>query len=154
MALLNWKAYSSDIPAVRAQDIAEFESHVGCKLPADYIEAVTAHAGQVTDLECIRVGKGDSVFGALFFVNKDAGYRHHDENAYKALDDLRDWSGKDNCGLVPFASNTASGLFCFDCRDGSESKSVVFADLDRDPDSAAAIISVANSFADFLQQLH
>ena len=154
MAALTWNDYSSGIPVVDTADIAAFEQHVGLTLPADYVDAVKAHAGQVTSLECVTVGNGDSVFGALFFISRDALHRQHDENAYRALDDLREWTGKERCGLVPFASNTASGLYCFDGRDARENPPVVFADLDRDPDSPAAVITVAQSFTAFLEKLH
>ena len=154
MATLTWKSYSSGIPSVDTTEVSAFEDHVGVKLPAEYVDTVIAHAGQVTNLECVTVGKGDSVFGALFFLSRDAVYRQHDENAYKALDDLREWTGQERCGLVPFASNTASGLYCFDGRDARRALPVVFADLDRDPDNPAAIIEVAPSFSAFLEKLH
>ncbi|MEM9056265.1 MAG: SMI1/KNR4 family protein [Pseudomonadota bacterium] len=156
MTTLNWSPYSSNVPTLSQSDVAAFEAHAGCTLPTAYTQLLLAHAGHVTDRERIAVGNGDTVFGALFFVSDDAVYRHHDENAYKALDDLRDWTGKDECGLVPFASNTASGLFCFDFRSGDSSgePAVVFADLDRDPDGQRAVLPVADSLADFLQKLH
>ncbi len=151
---LNWEVYDSDVPTHDPAQIGRLEAALGIKLPRDYVDAVNAHAGKSTSLEQIDVGKGSSVFGTLFFISDDAALRGHYNNVYKALDDVRDWSGTDEVVFVPFSSNTSSGLYCFDYRESKDSPSVIFVDLEREPEHERALVPLASSFSEFLSKLY
>ncbi len=151
---LNWEVYDSDIPIHDPAQVARLEATLGVKLPQDYVDAVNAHAGKSTSLEQVDIGKGSSVFGTLFFICDDAAHRGHYNNVYKALDDVRDWSGKALVEFVPFSSNTSSGLYCFDYRQCKQNPSVVFVDLEREPAHERALIPLASSFSEFLSKLY
>jgi len=149
-----WVDYVSDFPPVTARDVAVYESLVGHTFPKDYVAAVYEHAGQVTYPESVTVGRGSTPFGPLLFICENQRHPKRSYNALYAWDNINRWLGESSPCLgkyAPFATNTATGYFCFDFTE-AETK-ITFIELTFDPNDEDAVIGIANSFSDLLSLL-
>lgn len=151
---MRWIDFDNAVIGVNSDEIAEIHCATGLILPQDYVDALLIHAGQSTEPEQIRVDKRCTVFGTLYFWSTDSDQQNHHNNAYKALDDINEWSEGQLSRLLPFASNTANGIYCFDYRLAQQNPAVVFVDLEQDYQLESAIITIASSFSDLLSKLY
>lgn len=150
-----WEPYVAGVPRPSSADLDELERVHGICLPDDYRQVVMCHAGDAPREGVIKVGRGSTPFGPLLFVSH--GRDHPAYASYSidfALEVLAEWAW--NSGPVryfPFASNTSTGLFCFDVGAGSADPTVVFVDYSYDPDQPGGVLAVAASFGATLAQL-
>ncbi|MFV0430145.1 MAG: SMI1/KNR4 family protein [Arachnia sp.] len=148
-----WEEYLPDPTPVDEADLDLVATRRGVVLPAGYREAVRHHAGHLPAAQGVPVGaRGVATVGPLFFVRDGFQGEDEDQNLWywvDAIDDLYD--GDLAAALVPFASNTAQGIFAFDYRAGGE-PAVVFLDMAAAADQIS-IHAVADTWEGFLAAL-
>lgn len=150
---IEWESYVSVPPETSPDAIAALEASLGVRLPEDYKQILARHAGETTMPDTMPVGQNSSTpFGPLLHTAADAGKAMAYSIAV-ARERLREWGGAAAEGLVPVASNTATGYFCFDYRTAPDSPPLVFVDMNYQPDEAGAILPVAPSFSAALDRL-
>ncbi len=147
-----WEPYLTGVELPTREEIVIYEEEIGKKLPNDYKETLLKYQGQITVVNGIRVGsKNKTVFGPLLFLGetKDA-----DEAYYSIKNEIKFIKEEIEVeGLIPFASDTSSGIFCFDYRNTNSDPKVVFIDSEFDLEDLGGGLPVADSFTDLLNKL-
>lgn len=150
-----WSSYLEVAPETSAAAISALETTLGVDLPEDYKQALAEHAGEVTTPATMPVGeRSGAPFGPLLHLAPDADQDDMSYALSNAREDLREWGGGAAARLVPVASDTASGYFCLDYRQGQTNPPVVFIDMTYAPDDKGAILPVAPSFSAALDRLY
>lgn len=151
---IDWSPYLEVASQTSTEAIAELEQTLGVPLPEDYKQTLTRHAGEVTTPATMPVGENSGTpFGPLLHIVPDADPIDMAYSLKTARDRLGEWGGSLAAGLVPVASNTASGYFCLDYRTTRTNPPLVFIDMTYPPDEKGAILPVAPSFSAALDRL-
>lgn len=150
---IDWESYVSVPPETSPDAISALEGDLGVTLPDDYKQILARHAGEVTTPDTMPVGeRSKTPFGPLLHLAPDAGKAMAYSIAV-ARERLREWGGAAAGGLVPVASNSATGYFCFDYRTTQDDPPLVFIDMTYAPDEKGAILPVAPGFSAALDRL-
>ncbi len=128
--------------------IAEFEQHVGYRLPEDFKMFVVEHNGCYAENELFysycRGKKIERVFNHLFSFNKDdieSIWMYHGLGWQRAWDKA---GGLDK--YIAFANDPSGNMICFDKTDSK----VVF--INHEEKSASKMLEkVSNSFTEFVE---
>lgn len=127
-----WEPYLSDVRAPEETALQALERRAPGPLPPAYLDDLRQHSGKMPEPGGVTVGRGGSTLGVLLLV--DAAGENASYSIDHAVEALVEWSHGAAAAqkLWPFASNTATCLFCFDFRSeapGAEGPPVVFIDL-------------------------
>lgn len=140
-----WEDYV-DVPPVTAGALARLEARHRVTLPQDYKEHAMRFAGRVPRPGVVRVGtRGRTPFGPLLFIAEG----RPDPSYYSIeamLEAIEPFQGAGRTLFVPFSTDTASAVLCFDYRKDGRAPPVVSIDYSYDPDERGAILDVAPSF--------
>ena len=153
MAII-WDPYMT-LPPPSDADIAAYGAATDIDLPTDYTDCLRAHIGAVPEPGTVRLRRGTTPFGPLYFLDAARTHPKQSYNAYHAWDRLAEWQrlrDPSDGRFVPIATNTATGVFCFDRQ--TSAPHIAFVDLTYDPDEDGAIQTLATSFGDLLVNLH
>ncbi|WBU57678.1 SMI1/KNR4 family protein [Paracoccus sediminicola] len=150
---VEWEEYLPDLPEVGDADLDAVETRRGVSLPADYRATVKQHVGETPLPENMAVGeRGIVPVGPLFFAKADHDGAEADQNIWYWIEAVDQNFPAELAGkLLPFASDTAQGIFAFDYR-GGDAPAVVFLNLESAADETS-IFPVAESWDGFLAAL-
>jgi hypothetical protein len=150
---ITWQPYLSCVTPPTAAQITATEARIGCNFPADIIPFFLQYAGQAPDPETVTFGHRTTPVGPLVLFVDDPADPNFTYSLAQALSVLGDAGFNPTSPLrfLPFADNTAHGLFCFDLAESA--LPIVFVDLDYAPDDPGGIHPVAPSFTAFLAKL-
>ncbi len=145
MRSLSW--FEPGVGASR-EEVDALERAIGFKLPHDFAEFVTRHAGSSNPDECefdvveSNGSKRQGNFGLLMSLSGADS-----ESVLSALSDLRD---QIPVGLVPVIDTGSGDFVCLDFRSGAETSVVYFF---HEKSGGTAIVPLAQTFTDFLDGL-
>ena|SRR5687768_7621355 len=141
---VTWKPYAQRIPPEEDRhSIEELERRWGVSLPEDYKRIVSKHQGMTPQPSSFNIGKGDNVFCVLLAVTHDERWA-----AYSVLSEYKNLRNYMPPGIYPFGMTSGGEPLCFDYRQGAQEPPVVLVTVEGD------IHRIADSFADFLDELH
>ena len=151
MSMVTWEPYI-EAPPPTAADFERLEQRLGVRLPDDYKQAASAHAGQTPRPDAVPAGQGSAPFGVLL---SPADSEDEDVRSYSVaaqLDVLSDWGGERAEKFAPISDTTGHELICLDYRESAQ-PAVALVNLDYPPDDARAVIRLAGSFSELLGKL-
>lgn len=137
---------------IRREEITTIEQHLGVIFPALYVDCVMAHNGARVRPHDVDVpGRGISVLNGFLPVSAQSN-----EKTWHLLDQCLAMRGRLRDGVIPFGSDPAGNLFCFDYSNPiSGEPSIVFWDHEFElGPQERAIFRICGSFAEFLSLLH
>ncbi len=147
----NWEEYiGAPVPA-NPDDVARAVALARKPVPADVQKLILAHQGQAPAQSDVMLASGSVVsFGCVLLAAAHPDFESYDI-AY-ALAGLKDWlaPADGTPDFFPFATDTASGLFCVDLRD--DSQRIVFVDSALGADDAY-VFAVADTVTELLAKL-
>lgn len=149
---ITWRDYiHPPIGNAHQRDLQAIEQRIGVTFPQDYKDCVANHQGKSPDKETLESGDlAASPFGPLYHLLPNC---EGDLKSYGVLNAWQKWSGIYS-GLVPIADCAGSGCFyAFDFRANPEQPTIVFVDVEEDPEDEDAILFVAHSFTDMINAL-
>lgn len=152
MSMVTWEPYIDDVPPPTAADFERIEQRLGVRLPDDYKQTASAHAGQTPRPEAVPAGRGSAPFGVLLSPGEPESEEARSYSVGAQLEVLSDWGGARVEKLAPISDTTGHELICLDYRD-SASPAVALVNMDYAPDDDRAVIRVAGSFSELLGKL-
>lgn len=141
---IRWEPYVWDAPRpASTQEIALLEQEWGVMLPNEYKKLISTSQG-MTPSPCIfNAGKIADVMSVLLTIITDPQHE-----AYAIRDSDCILKQYVPAGIHPFAMTPGSEHLCFDYRDSPDAPRIVLVTVEM------AVHSVADSFSEFLAQLH
>jgi hypothetical protein len=153
-----WEAYVEVPGRGDAAAVFVLEQRLGVTLPDPVRAVLRDHPGDAVEPAGIRVGtRSVTSFGAILYAGGQKDQPHYHYSVEFALEALAGWAESDGGtarGLVPFATNTATGYFCLDFRENPAGLPIVFVDLNYGIDEAGAILPVAPDLPTLFDRLH
>ena len=129
------------MPAVDRRTIEEVQDYLGVVFPADFVECVLAYNGGKPNLRALDIPGRDGIdFGGLL------SFAHGPRTIDHVFDRMKDQLPR---GVVPFGSDLAGNLICFDYRSDTTHPTVVFWDHEE-----AEFSPISNTFSGFLDMLY
>lgn len=151
---VHWEPYI-DVPGKGdTAPVATLQQRMDVSLPEDIRQVLLDHAGDTAVPDTVPVGtRSSATFGPILYAGGQKDDEAYTYSVEYVLASLAEWSGRKDLRLFPFATDTASGYFCLDYRNGSSRPPIVFVDFNYDLDESSAILPVASDWQDLTGKL-
>ncbi len=127
-------------------EIMDVEKRLNVKFPQDYIDIVSVYDGAYPFPNKFKINDHEEIFNNLLSFKED--------DYSNILERFNDISDRVEGGIIPIAEDPFGNLICFDFR-YNENPDVVFWDYEKSElDKNSAIIYIAKSFTELLNQLY
>ncbi|MBX7482731.1 SMI1/KNR4 family protein [Qipengyuania qiaonensis] len=154
----SWTPYVEPPVPQEEAAVANLECTMNIRIPDEFRAVFLEHGGDAASPDRIPIGsKSGTAFGPILYVGGQKAHADYTYSVEWAVETLAQWSKCDGLAslkLLPFATNTATGYFCFDYRDQLTNPPIVFVDISYDFAEKVAVLPVAENWADLVSKLH